>query len=345
VGQLAKRQIEPMNTAMAPLIAADVGGTHARVGLVRAADDGRRVAVLAYRKYACADYPNLETILRDFVDSKVQTPVHRCAVACAGVPIDGVVVNTNLPWPVSVAALREHLGLADLALINDFEAVAHATRFIDAASSRRLAGPECGEGPIVVVGPGTGLGSAVSIPADQGPVVLPTEAGQINLAPVTKLDRDVLARLAADNNYVPYEQVLSGPGLVVLYRELAQLQGAAPTLTEPEAITDAALAGDDAVAVETLDLFCAWLGSFVGNLVMLHGAAGGVYLTGGIVPRISEFLERSAFMDRFLDKGRMRAFLERVPVRLLEHGRLGVIGAAAWAITHSGDRDRSAVAL
>jgi glucokinase len=334
-----------MSTAGAPFIAADVGGTHARVGLVQSADSGRRVAVRAYRKYACADFPDLDTILRDFIDSEARSPIHRCAVACAGVPIDGVVVNTNLAWPVSVTALREHLGLADLALINDFEAVAHAARFIDPATSRHLAGPQRGEGPLVVVGPGTGLGSAVSIPADQGPVVLPTEAGQINLAPAARLERKLLARLAADNNYVPYEQVLSGPGLVVVYRELAQIRGRETILDKPEAITEAALAATDASAVETLDLFCALLGSFVGNLVMLHGAAGGVYLTGGIVPRISEFLERSAFMDRFLDKGRMRAFLERVPVRLLEHGRLGVIGAAAWAITHTDGRGASAAAL
>lgn len=325
----------------APFIAADVGGTHARIGLVRGgrgSADGR-VTVLEYHKYVCAEYDGLDAILRDFLDGLSGTPVHRCALACAGYPIDGVVINDNLPWRVSVPQIRDGLGLADLSLINDFEAVAYATRFIDAENTLLLS--TCGQapedGPVVVVGPGTGLGSAVFIPERPRPRVLATEAGQINLAPVTGLERDVLELLAEGDDYVAYEHVLSGPGLLTLYRALCRLDGVEPRHASPAEVTGAALQGGDGPAERTLETFCALLGSFVGNLAMLYGARGGVYLAGGILPKIRPFLQRSAFIERFLAKGRMRAFLERVPVRLMEHGQLGVIGAAGWYLNRQGE--------
>ncbi|HET7307139.1 MAG TPA: glucokinase [Gammaproteobacteria bacterium] len=327
----SRREIQTLSAADAPFIAADVGGTHARVGLVRSDGHGH-VAVLRYRTYACSDYPDLAAILQAFIERETDAPVDCVALACAGCPVDGVVVNANLSWPVSIEDLRKNLGIRDLLLINDFEAVAHATRFVDSTATLLLAGPEHGDGPVLVVGPGTGLGSAVCIPGQPRPTVLATEAGQINLAPVTARERDVLAALAGDSAYVPYEQILSGPGLCTLYGVLSRMAGLTPALDAPEAVTAAALAGSDATAVVTLEMFCALLGSFVGNLVMLYGAGGGVYLTGGILPHICGFLKRSDFMPRFLDKGGMRTFLERVPVRLMEHGQLGVIGAAGWTL-------------
>ncbi|NII10764.1 glucokinase [Oleiagrimonas sp. C23AA] len=327
-----------MRTAT-PFIAADVGGTHARLGLVRgqAHAGGGEVSVLEYAKYPCADYTDLADIVRRFIDEKVGAPVTHCALACAGYAVDGEVINTNLPWPVNLEALRQATGLDSLSLINDFEAVAYATRFIDPARTSLISQCEQGDidGPVIVVGPGTGLGSAVCIPRPDGPMVLATEAGQINLAPVTACERELLEAMADGEHYVSYERVLSGPGLLAVYRALAVQAGTTPALTAPEQVTEAALAGDDACARQALDTFCGLLGSFVGNLAMLYGARGGVFLAGGIVPQIRHFLQRSAFVERFLDKGDMRAFLERVPVRVMEHGQLGVIGAAGWHLEHS----------
>lgn len=326
-----------MSAAATPFIAADVGGTHARVGLVEGARRGGRVKVLAYRKYVCADYPDLDTILRDFIAANAPVRADRCALACAGYPLDGMVINDNLPWTVSIPRLRESLAMTDLSLINDFEAVAHAVRFIDPAETLLLTGPDSGQGPVLVVGPGTGLGSAVWIPGKAGGMALATEAGQISLAPGTAREREVLAQLAKRRSHVSYEHVLSGPGLLTLYNVFNELHDKAALPTTPEAITGAALAGADPVAREAMDTFCALLGSFVGNLTMLYGARGGVCLTGGVLPGIRDYLKRSRFTERFLDKGTMRAFLERVPVRLVEHGQLGVIGAAGWYLD---DRDQ-----
>ena len=122
----------------------------------------------------------------------------------------------------------------------------------------------------------------------------------------------------------------AGPGLVRLHHALADVRGVHATCDTPGAISAAAQSGDDALARDTLHLFCALLGSAIGDMALLYGAHGGVYLAGGVLPQIREFLPRSAFVPRFLDKGPMRGALERIPVTLVEHGQLGVIGAAGW---------------
>ena len=319
-----------MSALETPFVAADVGGTYARIGLVRRSPKGTGVEMLAYHKYLCADHPGLADIVQTFIQQEVHVAVDRCALACAGYVIDGKVINYNLPWQVSIPEMRQALGMRELSLINDFEAMAHAARFIDPATTLRLTGPDSGHGPLIVVGPGTGLGSAVCIPGKKHSTVLATEAGQTSLAPGTAREREVLAWLSKDSTYVSHERILCGPGLVTLYQVLSEMGGQRPSLGTPEAITAAALQGSDKAARETLEMFCALLGSFAGNLAMLYGARGGVYLTGGILPAMSDFLVKSQFVERFLNKGPMRPFLERVPVRLMEHGQLGVIGAAGW---------------
>jgi glucokinase len=315
-----------------PFLAADVGGTHARLALMRAANGGKReFEVLAYRKYTCADFPGLAELLQAFVDSDATLPVRRCVIACAGQVIEDAIVNDNLAWPVSVSRLREALAFDDIALLNDFEALAYALEDVKDAGSLLLCGPDTyGDGPALVIGPGTGLGAAVRLSGSPEVRVLATEAGQMDFAPGTARERAVLAHLAPGDEYVPYERILSGPGLLTLYSTLCALRGQAPRLATPEAVTAAACAGSDADAVETVEMFCGVLGSFVGDLAMAFMSDGGVYLAGGVLPKVRELLKHSRFGQRFLNKGGMRKFLQRVPVRLIEHGRHGVTGAAFW---------------
>ncbi|MBU6198432.1 MAG: glucokinase [Xanthomonadaceae bacterium] len=311
------------------VLAADVGGTYARVGVVRY---GAGVpAVSGYRKYRCADYPTLTAIFEDFLGGQDRTEVTRGAIACAGYVLDDGVINANLPWPVSLKQIRADLGLADLRVVNDFTAIAFATAHVTERDVTPVAvAAEPIAGPVLVVGPGTGLGAAVRIPGTRSSVILSTEAGQAALTASTALEIDVLSLLLAERAHVPTEQILSGPGLANLYAGLGRLRGIRTAERSPPEIADAALAGADSLARETLQTFCGWLGSVVGNLVMLYGAQGGVYLAGGILPQIREFLLRSDFVARFRDKGAMRPMLERVPVNLIEHGQLGVLGAAGW---------------
>jgi glucokinase len=329
VAQVASRQVAEMpQIADGLLLAADVGGTYARVGLVQSGADAPVVS--GYRKYRCADYPSLAAIFKDFLAATKQTPIKHGAIACAGYALDDAIINTNLPWPVSLSQVRRELDLDDLLLVNDFTAIAYATRYVAAQEVTCIAAAaEPLPGPVLVVGPGTGLGAAVRIPGAP-PTILSTEAGQAALTPSTEFEIQILGCLLRETSHVPVEQVLSGPGLANLYSVIAGLRGAVPAKVTPSQITQAAIEDNDPLALETLRVFCGWLGSFVGNLVLLYGAQGGVYLAGGILPQIKHFLLQSDFVERFRDKGAMRALLQRVPVNLIEHGQLGVLGAAGW---------------
>ncbi|WP_407353057.1 glucokinase family protein [Luteimonas sp. R10] len=322
-----------MTGSAKPFIAADVGGTHVRIGLVRRnGDPAHPVAVLQYRKYVCAEWPGLADIIEDFLGRLDGVRVDEGAIASAGYALeDGSVITVNLPWRISLNAIRDRLGFREFRLVNDFEAVAHAAAYVDASQVLQLTGPEAApHGPTLVVGPGTGLGAAVWIPTAKGPVVLATEAGQAALTTGNALEAALLRELQRERDHVPNEHALSGPGLMNLHAALATLRGVAHDYRSPGEITAAALDGDDPLARESLEVFCGLLGSTVGDMALLYGANGGIYLAGGILPQIREFLLRSSFVERFLNKGPMREALERIPVKLVEHGQLGVIGAATW---------------
>lgn len=345
VRERAAHARRPRVSAVPPLmqpepcfIAADVGGTHTRVGLVRAGGSGESaVVVLAHRKYVCADYPSLAAILSDFIAGHAACAgIDRVAIASAGVVLDDVVINANLPWRISLSGLRSELRLSELHYINDFQAAAHAAQCMDPADSLLLTPgvSAAGRGPVLVVGPGTGLGAAVRIPHRGGTVVLPTEAGHTAFAPGTEREIAILEWVRERGlSHVPTERFVSGPGLVNLYDAICALDGVEPSLRAPAAITEAARHGDPP-AREAVLTFCALLGSVIGDLVIVSSAKA-VFIAGGILPRLKDFLPNSQFHARLLDKGVMHAALERVPVRLIENERLGVIGAASWYLEHA----------
>lgn len=315
-------------------IAADVGGTNARIGVVRVNGDGR-VVVLAYRKYSCGDYPSLTAILRDFVAThSAYAGIDRMAIASAGVVLDDEVINSNLPWRISLSEMRRELQLHELHVINDFAAAAHGVRSLAADESRLLTPgiPVAEPGPVLVIGPGTGLGAAICIPHRGETVVLPTEAGMAAFAPGSDTEIEILRWLRRRTVHVSTEQLLSGPGLVNLHDALCAIRGSEAALRAPAAITEAARHGDT-TAREAVLTFCGLLGSVIGDLAVT-GSAREVFIAGGIVPQLLDFIATSDFHARLIDKGAMRAVLERVPVRLVENERLGVIGAANWFLQH-----------
>jgi len=315
-------------------LAADVGGTHARIGLVQtrsAAANGETLQIAGYRKYACADYPSLSAVLLDFLRGSDTRPTAAC-IACAGHALGDTLINANLPWKVSISSLQNDLGLDRVALVNDFQAIAYATHFHSLVDAVQVAGQgdiDVSQ-PRLVVGPGTGLGAAVLMPGLPQPGILGTEAGHAALAPRTFLELQIVRQLGGGITHVPNEQILSGPGLLTLYRVLCDIRSTPVRFTTPVQVTAAALDGSDVIATECIDTFCAWLGGFVGDLVALYGAYGGVSLAGGFLPQILPLLQRSGFAERFCDKGTLRELLERTPVHVIEHGQLGVSGAAHW---------------
>ncbi len=315
-----------------PLLAADVGGTYARVALVDFGAGAPQVST--FERYRCSDFPDLSSIFERFLADHGRdgrSRARRGAIAIAGYVLGDAIINNNLPWRVSLSQIRRALDLDDLQVINDFTAIAYATNFVAARDVTPIAATSAPlEGPVLVVGPGTGLGAAVRIPTARSTVILSTEAGQSALTASTDLEIEILRTLLRETTHVPIEHIISGPGLANLYAVLGTLRGAPPKSLVPREIAEGAIGGSDALAVEALNVFCGWLGSVVGNLVLVYGAQGGVHLAGGILPQIRDFLLRSDFAARFRDKGQMREVLERVPVHLIEHGQLGVIGAAQW---------------
>lgn len=314
--------------APAAVIVADVGGTFARLAWA----DGGMSALSAFRSYRCREHASLAAILADFARSRPRVAV-QAVVAIAGVLQGDTLVNANLPWPVSRAATRREAGLDHLQLINDFEAVALAIPHVrEDALVPLLGGPvHHFAWPALVLGAGTGLGAALRFADGERPV-LSTEAGHAALAAGTPLELDVLRVLLERTSHVENERVLSGTGLLTLYQALAGLRSVAPRFSRTEDLVAAARGGEDALAVETVQVFCGWLGSFAGDLAIAFGARS-VYLAGGISRHIADMLGDGRFAARFLDKGVLRQVLEQVPVWRVEHGALGVVGAAAWQET------------
>lgn len=287
----------------APFIAADVGGTHARLALVRFNAEGA-VAILHYSEYICAEYPDLATILRTFIDTHGDARITSAAIAIAGLQVGDSLINPNLPWHVSLSQTRQAAHLKDLALINDFEALAHAVPHIDLAPAELLSGQPVDPSKVttLVVGPGTGLGQAARIPHRPHPVVITSEAGHAALAPGNELELDILRELFKRWSHIDRERAVSGPGLLNLYECICTLHGVHPMLRTPADVTAAALAHANPQAVTTLSVFCGLLGSLIGDLVLAYNARA-VFLAGGIPSRIRSFLPTSNFVARYHNKG------------------------------------------
>ena len=315
------------------LIAADVGGTYARLGLVEAA--AGELLLLFHRRYPCAEFPGLAAILRRFreeLEAGASMPFPAsCVVAIAGVLQGDVLLNSNLPWQVSLADTRREAGIDHLHLINDFEALAWALPQIPAAQMQVLGAGDGGglRLPVVLIGPGTGLGAALVVDQGGRAGVQPSEAGHAALAANSPLELDVVRLLQARFGHVDNERVLSGPGLMNLYQAMCELRRVQPRWHSPSDLVDAADEGRDTLAAECTALFCRWLGSFAGDLAITFRAQS-VCLAGGLAGHLDHYLRQGGFMQRFLDKGVLSDTLRDVPVFTVEHGHLGIIGAAAW---------------
>ncbi len=307
---------------------ADIGGTNAR--FAQATPDGGYGPVVRLR---CDDYPGPAEAVHAFLaEADPPAPLDAAALAVAS-PVAGDAVSmTNHPWRFSIAALRDSLGLARLDVVNDFAAVAHAVPHLPADGWRALGGGTPAPGtPVALLGPGTGLGVSALVPrAGQaaGWAVLATEGGHVTMPPADDREAAVLDRLRHRFEHLSAERVVSGPGLANLHEALLELAGMPGAALEPAEISRRALDGSDTVCAEALAMFFAMLGTVAGNLALSLGARGGVYLAGGILPRMADALAASDFRARFTAKGRFRDWLEAVPTRLITQPDPALLGLA-----------------
>lgn len=304
----------------------DIGATHARFGLV--VPDGK---VLYSRTLADMDYPTIEAALAGFLEERGPLPMpHQGAIAIAS-PITGdQVTMTNHPWRFSVPELRERFGLERLDVINDFTALALALPHLRREDRLPVGGGAGVLGmPIGVLGPGSGLGVSGLVSSKNGWIPLTGEGGHATMAPASDREGAVLDQMRRHFDHVSAERVLSGPGLVNLYNTLARLDGVpARSYTAPQ-ITDLAIRKEDTLCVETLEMFCAMLGTVAGNLALTLGARGGVYIGGGIVPKLGQTFAQSQFRERFEAKGRFRTYLAAIPTFVVTHPLPAFVGCAA----------------
>ena len=290
------------------LLVADIGGTRARFAQVV---DGQIGTIV---EHPVSRYDSALAAVRGFIAEHELSP-RRAALAVAGPVIDGYAELTNANWRFDEVALQRDLGLDSVLLLNDFEAIAHALPALPPEALQRIGGGEAVAGaPRAVVGPGTGLGVAGLLTLGDRSLVVHSEGGHASMAAGGPDEVPLLEALRARFGHVSAERVLSGDGLVNLYRESALLAGRTALELRPSEVSERALAGEDPDCEEALRHFCAMLGSVAGDLALMFCARGGVFIAGGILPRMLPFFLNSRFRQCFEAKGRFRDYLGEIPV-------------------------------
>jgi glucokinase len=320
------------------VLAGDIGGTNARLATVRVEPGG--MTVLDERRYPSEEFPGLGPIVRRFLDEGGTRPARACfGVACPVVGDD--CTAPNLPWTINARSLAAEIGIRRTAIINDFVAVGYGVERLGPADLVTLQpGHPVPGGPIALIGAGTGLGEGFLLRTGDHYHVLASEGGHADFAPRGAIQTRLLEFLRGEYGRVSWERLLSGPGLVNIYRGLAAAGVAAerPAVREEMAhddpaavITRHAAAGDDPLCDRTLEVFVEVYGAQAGNLALTVVATGGVYLTGGIAPRIIERLRGPAFLAAFREKGRLTEVVSAVPVHVIIASNVALLGAAQVA--------------
>jgi glucokinase len=309
----------------------DVGATNARFALLSNGVLG------PIRYFSVAEFPRFADVLTAVLDSDGRpSPVHEAVLAVAGPVEEDRCVLTNCPWTIDARELRAAFDLAKVHICNDFEAAALSLPHLTAADLYMLGDGEAVRGaPMAVLGPGTGLGVACLVPGADRPVVIASEGGHATMAATSHREAAIIDYLRREFGHVSAERVVSGSGLENLYRAVVAIDGIDAPKRDAAEITRAALDGCP-IARTALELFCAMLGTIAGNVALMFGAKGGVYIAGGIAPRITDFMARSEFRARFEHKGRFRTYLEAIPSSIIVHPAATFVGLRTIAHRASG---------
>jgi glucokinase len=327
-----------MTNSTLQVLSGDIGGTKTRMAIFDVA--GTKLRSVIERNYPSGDYASLNDIIEDFLSAGDTRPDAAC-FGIAGPVRDNTVDVTNLPWQISASEIATRFGLSRVALLNDLEANAWGLRALDNKDFRILnAGVDHPAGNAAIIAAGTGLGEAGLYRDGDRWRPFATEGGHTDFSPGSELEIELLRFLMTRYGHVSWERLVSGPGLVNIHDFLVHYrkQPVADWLRDDmhsndpaAAISRAGQSGRDAICVEALELFVHLYGVEAGNLALKMMASGGVYLGGGIAPKILEQLENGAFMAAFRAKGRMRDLLEHMPVRVILNDRTALYGPAVFA--------------
>ncbi len=310
-------------------LVADIGGTNARFAIHDLNSDNiKSIIVLSVEKY-----PYFLTALKDVIDQIKQKggrePLPRAACLAVACPVDGEIIRfSNSHWSFSKTELSQQLNNIKVDIINDFTAIAYSISSLQSDEWYQLgSGTPQADKPVAILGPGTGLGMCTLVPVEQGFVVLDGEGGNTHFAPATSQEIAILNELKTRFELVSIEHLLSGAGIVNIYQTLCKFQSTKFRYHTAAEISAAAVEGSDGLAIEALLVFCNILGATAGNLAMIMGARGGVYIAGGITPRIINFIDNSECRLRFEDKGQFQSYVKGIPLRVLLKDQPGLHGA------------------
>ncbi|RIJ67503.1 glucokinase [Brevundimonas sp. LPMIX5] len=323
------------NMTPVPLLVGDVGGTNARFALARTVEG--RTVLEHFDSFPARTYPTFLEGVAAYLDGCPVRPAGG-VIAVAGPVTNGAIDMTNSPWRVSEQELQT-LGLDPVRLINDFEAQAWGAPVVPPDQLASLGGPDEGDphAAIAVVGPGTGFGvSALARDAQGRETALASEGGHACFAPGDTVEDEVLRILRRRYERVSIERLICGPGLLNLHRALAEIDGRETHIDDPAQITAQALDDPNSACGATLARFCAMLGAVAGDIALTTGARGGVYIAGGIVPRILPFIKASPFRRRFERKGRFEGYMAAIPTKVILHEHAALLGAARAGSALSG---------
>ncbi|GAC1643867.1 MAG: glucokinase [Acidobacteriaceae bacterium] len=320
------------------ILAGDIGGTNTRLAIFSMQQG--TLSMLRKKDFRNRNYSTVEALITEFLASSAE-PLDLAALAVAGPVVENRVTGTNLPWTVDAAAIGTCAKLGKVMLLNDLLALAYGLDELQPSDIETLQiGRENSEGNCAVVAAGTGLGEAGLLRKNQRFTPFPSEGGHSDFAPKSEIEAEMVRYLRRKFGHVSYERVLSGQGTINVYEflrdsgkeaeppELAKELAAADD--KASAISQHALAGTHPICFRTLDIFANVLAAEAGNVALRMFATGGVFIGGGIGPKIADYLRKPSFLQCFRNKGRMSPLMERIPLKLIANEHTGLIGAAAY---------------
>jgi glucokinase len=320
-----------------PRLLADIGATHARFALETEPGVLQSVRVLK-----CDDFPGIVALLQSYLSDHPDIKLHHAALAVAN-PIDGDLVKmTNRDWTFSIDGVRRELGLHTLLVVNDFTALAMSLPGLGAGDRVQIGGGIAADNAAIgLLGPGTGLGVSGLIPTADGFVTLGSEGGHVNFAPSDEREVAILRMAWQQWPHVSAERLLSDPGIELIYRALAERNQRKASPLRSQEILSGGLSNGDALCLETMECFCGILGMAAANLAVTLGASGGIFIGGGIVPRMGEWFATSPFRARFEAKGRFSNYVARIPTYVITTPNSAFYGVAAILSEHLRGRSGS----
>ncbi|MGH1373800.1 MAG: glucokinase [Cellvibrionaceae bacterium] len=317
-----------MNTLF-PFLVSDIGGTNARFSIVTGRND-QGYQMSQTRDLVTGEYQTFEACVAAYLDTLEGPVPKRACIAVAG-PVAGDEIRfTNVNWVFSIEKSRQSLGFDSLLILNDFAALACSVPHLgDGDTVEILAGEAQPQAPKAIVGPGTGLGVAALVYTADRWVPVPGEGGHVAYAAQTPREHQLAQRLQS-GGYLCAQHLISGLGLVTLYNTLAEIDNCPDRVVSGGEVSERAFDKGETLALEAMNIFCDGIGTLVGNSVVTYVAKGGVYLGGGILPRMVEFFRASGFERRMKERGALAGFMDSIPVYLIVHKHPALIGAAAW---------------